>query len=56
MEFVIGGMVLLAVVAALAARRNRGGTARWRRDHGDHAEAHLYAHLHAQQTHTTGPF
>lgn len=56
MEFVIGGVALLALVAVLAARRNRGGTARGQRDHGDHADAHMYAHLHAQQNHTMGPF
>ncbi|GAA1477211.1 hypothetical protein GCM10009623_16570 [Nocardioides aestuarii] len=57
MWFVIGGLVLLALVAGLAARRNRGGTARGElRDHGDHAQAHLYSNLHAQQNNTMGPF
>ncbi len=56
MWFVIGGVALLVLVAALAARRNRGGTARGQRDSGDHADAHLYANIHRHQGGTMGPF
>lgn len=56
MWWVIGGIALLVLVAVLAARKNQGGRARGQRDHGDHADTHMYAHLHGQQTHTMGPF